>query len=211
MPLLDIDGLVVEHRINRRLKHAYLNVEHDGTVVLKSNGSDCKSLERFVRAKRAWIEKQQTQAAVHPTMEPGKTILLFGDCVDIRSAGISIDGASGALPVQRRYDRFYREHAQRYLEPKTHEFALKMGVGIKKIRLRKMKRRWGSCSHEGVITFNTLLMQLPENMIDYTIAHELAHRIHFNHSADFHKKVSEFIPDEKALRTAMRHRRAVLY
>lgn len=207
MPRLEIDELIVEHRINRHLKHAYLSVEHDGTVILKSNGRDRQSLERFIRTKRAWIEKQRMQAAVAPTMEAGKTLLLFGECVDIRSVGI--DGNSGS--VQRRYDRFYREYAQRYLVPKTDELALKMGVRIKEIRLRKMRRRWGSCSHEGVITFNTLLMQLPENMIDYTIAHELAHRVHFNHSADFHALVALYIPDEKAIRTAMRHRRAVLY
>lgn len=211
MPLLDIDGLVVQHRINRRLKHAYLKVEQDGTVVLKSNGSDRKSLERFIRAKRSWIEKQQMQAAVHPTMEPGKTILLFGECVDIGSVGITIDGVSGAMPVQRHYDRFYREHAQRYLETKTLEFALKMGVDFREIRLRKMKRRWGSCSHDGVITFNTLLMQLPECMIDYTVVHELAHRVHFNHSSDFHALVALYVPDEKALRRRMRHLKAVTY
>ena len=74
-----------------------------------------------------------------------------------------------------------------------------------------MKRRWGSCSKQGVITFNTLLMQLPESMIDYTVVHELAHRVHFNHSSDFHALVASVIPHEKSIRREMRYLKAVTY
>ena len=209
--MFEIDGITVLHRINKRMKHAYLQVLADGSVVLKSNGRNLESLKTFVLSKRSWIERQQSLRRQIPTMTPGSDILFLGSIVlldMLEGHGIQ-PGSEAAL--RKHYDRFYRERAETHLTQKTMHFAAQMGVTLKSIRFRKMKRRWGSCSKDGVITYNTLLMQLPESMIDYTVVHELAHRVHFNHSANFHALVARHMPDEKSIRRQMRHLKAVLY
>jgi len=209
--MLDCDGIVVRHHIDRRLKHAYLRVEEDGDVVLRSNGRNPDALRAFVLSKRAWIERQRQRLEAGPGMRPGENILYLGESVPLGHIGAHAFCTGTASALRRSYDRFYKARAEEMLEAKTRDFAGRMGIGFSEIRFRKMKRRWGSCSKEGVITYNTLLMQLPEPMIDYTVVHELAHRIHFNHSADFHALVAAFIPQERETRRRMRHMRAVTY
>jgi predicted metal-dependent hydrolase len=208
---LEIDGLRLEHRVNPRMKHAYLQVQNDGTVVLKSNGRDPDALRRFVLSKRAWIERQQARVSAHPAIDFGRTLLFKGNVIDVQSVGVQVTDAPSEATMRKQYDRFYRDSAEAYLYERTQYFATVMGLEYQSIRLRKMRRRWGSCSKAGEITYNTLLMQLPEPMIDYTIVHELAHLVHFNHSKAFHALVESYLPGEKKLRMQMRDLKAVLY
>lgn len=201
---IEIDGLTLEHRINRRLKHAYLSVETDGTLLLKSNGKNMRHLRDFVTSRRGWIEKQRSRQQEQPVITLGKQILYLGELIPLESAP---DIKQYDIPAERmreRYHRQYKRWAETYIIEKTAHFASCMEVSYGAIRFRRMKRRWGSCSKNGDLTFNTLLMQLPRPLIDYTIVHELAHRSHFNHSADFHAAVRRILPDEKGLRTRMR-------
>lgn len=209
--LIDCDGITVVHRVNPRMKHAYLQVQHDKTVVLKSNGRDPDALRNFVLSKRAWIERQFKRLENHPVINLGHTLLYKGNVIDTETAGLHIRDTPSENVLRKRYDRFYRDAAALYLEESTARFAKLMRLEFKSIRLRKMRRRWGSCSKAGDITYNTLLMQLPEAMIDYTVVHELAHLVHFNHSGAFHALVAHYIPDEKRLRKQMRDLKAVLY
>ncbi|WP_345971702.1 SprT family zinc-dependent metalloprotease [Sulfurimonas diazotrophicus] len=209
--VIELEGIRVVHRVNPRMKHAYLSVEADGTVVLKSNGRVQRHLQAFVASKREWILHQQRRYAAQPTMQLGESLLFLGDIVPLASLDAATFQTHSPEALRRSYDRFYRERAEAVLREKTALFAERMGVTYETIRFRKMKRRWGSCSKTGVITYNTLLLQLEEAMVDYTVVHELAHRVHFNHSADFHALVASVLPDEKALRLRMRHRKASYY
>ncbi|WP_345984294.1 SprT family zinc-dependent metalloprotease [Sulfurimonas sp. HSL-1656] len=207
---IECDGIRVEHRINPRIKHAYLSVADDGTVVLKSNGRGLRHLQAFVASKREWILRQQARVSSQPSMRLGESLLYLGDIVTLEEIDTAFQAHSPEA-LRRSYDRFYRDRAEALLCEKTAMFAEQMGVSYEAIRFRKMKRRWGSCSKTGVITYNTLLLQLEEAMVDYTVVHELAHRVHFNHSADFHALVASVLPDEKALRRRMRLRKASYY
>lgn len=66
--------------------------------------------------------------------------------------------------------------------------------------IRKMKRRWGSCSNKGIITLSTELIKLPELYIEYVILHELCHLKHHNHGSGYYKLLSELFPDYKTVR-----------
>ena len=72
-----------------------------------------------------------------------------------------------------------------------------MGLEYNSIKYRKMKRRWGSCSSKKVLTFNTELMKLKKELIDYVVVHELAHLKHMNHSKQFHALVDRYLPSSK--------------
>ncbi|WP_165901918.1 M48 family metallopeptidase [Reinekea marinisedimentorum] len=91
---------------------------------------------------------------------------------------------------------FYKKQAQFWLNKKT--LAVAEGLGfqnrISGIRLRKTKTKWGHCSASGQLQYNWLIMMAPEAVIDYLVAHEVAHLEHLNHSASFWQLVAQIQP-----------------
>ena len=63
-----------------------------------------------------------------------------------------------------------------------------------------MTSRWGSCSAEGNLSFNVLLMLTPEEVRDYLVIHELCHRKHMNHSKSYWNEVAKYCPQYKTVR-----------
>jgi len=63
------------------------------------------------------------------------------------------------------------------------------------LRVRRMKASWGTCSVDGVITLNPLLMRAPAHCIDYVIAHEVCHLREHNHSPRFYALQDRLFPD----------------
>ncbi len=55
------------------------------------------------------------------------------------------------------------------------EWAQRLGVGAKSIYIRPMSRKWASCSTAGTLSFNDELLELPRELGDYVIVHELLH------------------------------------
>ena len=74
------------------------------------------------------------------------------------------------------------------------KYADLMGVNYNRITIRHQKTRWGSCTKTGNLSFNCLLMKMPENVRDYVIIHELAHRKELNHSSKYWAIVAEYCP-----------------
>ena len=60
--------------------------------------------------------------------------------------------------------------------------------------LSSARTRWGSCTGRGVVRLNWRLVQAPESVLDYVIAHELAHLLHMNHSPAFWGEVARLYP-----------------
>ena len=79
-----------------------------------------------------------------------------------------------------------------------------MGVHASAWTLRDMKTRWGSCSSKGNVNFNYLLYYLPEELLDYVVVHELAHRREMNHSNRFWEIVEKELPDYRQRRKALK-------
>ncbi len=63
------------------------------------------------------------------------------------------------------------------------------------LKIRKMKKRWGSLSKKGMLTLNIELIKAPKECIEYVIIHELCHILHHNHSKEFYKLLEETMPD----------------
>lgn len=74
------------------------------------------------------------------------------------------------------------------------KYADLMGVTYNRITIRHQKTRWGSCTKTGNLSFNCLIMKMPETVRDYVIVHELAHRKELNHSTKFWTIVAEYCP-----------------
>ena len=123
-----------------------------------------------------------------------------------------------ALPVDADSARV-RDAAQAWLQGRartvfsarlTH-FLQRTGLHIKRWRISGAATRWGSCTSDGSIMLNWRLIHFAPSIIDYVIAHELAHLREMNHSSDFWAEVEQILPDyEQARAILKRHDPATL-
>ena len=74
-------------------------------------------------------------------------------------------------------------------------FAPLVGVTYGRITIRRQKSKWGSCSSNGNLNFNCLLMLAPPEVIDSVVVHELCHRKEINHSKMFYDEVLRVFPE----------------
>lgn len=99
-------------------------------------------------------------------------------------AGGPIDG------LDQRVLRWLKREAARLLAAETHEYAVKAGVTIARVGVGDTRSRWGSCSSSGAIRYSWRLILAPAWVRRATVAHEVAHRIHMDHSPAFHALVA---------------------
>ena len=78
------------------------------------------------------------------------------------------------------------------------------GFDYNKIVVRNQKTRWGSCSGRNNISLNIKLIQLPEELMDYVILHELVHTRIKNHGPQFWRELDRFVGDARGLRTRLK-------
>jgi predicted metal-dependent hydrolase len=74
-----------------------------------------------------------------------------------------------------------------------------LDVKINKVRFRRMKSRWGSCSSNGNLNFNRYLKYLPIQLIEYIVFHEVAHLLEMGHNKKFWNIISLKFPDYKKM------------
>ena len=79
-----------------------------------------------------------------------------------------------------------------------------MNVSVGRITIRNQKTRWGSCSSKGNVNFNYQLYYMPQELMDYVIVHELSHRRHMNHSAEFWAEVEKYCPEYRTYRKQLK-------
>ena len=92
-----------------------------------------------------------------------------------------------------------KNNAKIYLLRRLEEIAQQHGFIYNKATVRNQKTRWGSCSGKNNLSLNIQLINLPHELIDYVIFHELVHTKVKNHSPVFWKKLDEFVGNAKSL------------
>lgn len=103
----------------------------------------------------------------------------------------------GRQPLSDADRHHYREIARDIFTQKTAYYAQIMNVTYGRISIREQKTRWGSCSGAGNLNFNWRLIFAPEEVLDYIVVHELAHRKEMNHSPAFYEIVRQILPEYK--------------
>ena len=132
-----------------------------------------KDIKKFVESKSDWIEKHLKKLA------NDKDVL-------------ETEGRFSEEELKKLV-----RLAKQVIPEKVTYYARIMNVTYGRISIRKQRSRWGSCSREGNLNFNCLLMMAPPEVLDYVVVHELSHRLEMNHSPRFWARVEHILPDYK--------------
>jgi predicted metal-dependent hydrolase len=219
----------IEFRIiySRRRTLAISILPDSNVIVRVPYLTSLKTINRIVQEKSAWIVKHRDsyivkdQSKLNPQYINGESHLYRGNKSVLRieksnkpyvrfydsSIELGLDKTDNAMAVRRLLYKGYKDEAlvlfpelfRKILEKYDSQEFKPVGLII-----RTMKRRWGSCSHKGIITLSTELIKLEDLYIEYVIIHELCHLKHHNHSAGYYKLLSELFPEWKSIRKELR-------
>jgi predicted metal-dependent hydrolase len=124
---------------------------------------------------------------------------------------VSWDSPAVQKKAESASARALKLEAEKLLPNRLRELAEQYGFSFNNVRVKRLKSRWGSCDSHQNITLNSFLIQLPWELIDYVLLHELNHTIHMNHSAAFWDNLMELIPDVKTIRKNLRNYQPLLH
>jgi hypothetical protein len=97
------------------------------------------------------------------------------------------------------------------LARRARALSARIGHKIARVRVRDTTSRWGSCSTAGSLSFSWRLILAPEPVLDYVVAHEVAHLVEMNHGPRFWRLVESLAPESAAPRAWLaRHRSRLL-
>ena len=114
------------------------------------------------------------------------------------------DGRRVKRTVRKALVDWYLGRAEQTIPERVKLYARQIGKWPERIEIKNHKRRWGSCSHRGIVRFNWKIIMAPVTILDYVIVHELCHLICADHSPHFWQKVQTIIPDYTKRRVQLR-------
>ncbi|MCV2350185.1 M48 family metallopeptidase [Paucibacter sp. Y2R2-4] len=221
-----------EHRVAYELRRARRRsigfvVSTEGLRVSAPRWLPQADIERALLQKSDWIlrklveqgERARRVEAARIEWREGGMLRYLGQPVWLRLdpnlTGVRLDETGAllllGLPAQASEEQI-RDLAQAWLkrraravfEPRCQHFAQALGVEMKHLRLSSAQTRWGSASVDGSIRLNWRLIHFSPAIIDYVVAHELAHLREMNHSARFWEVVRSVLPEFEQARSQLR-------
>lgn len=220
--LVALGGQTIRCPVTRsRRKHVRIVVAPNLSVTVRAPlRARIEGIRQAVERRAGWIvSAREKMEKHHPLPSPkryvsGETIVYLGRQYRLKvgSGGPSAARLSGAFlyvapsgdggaGVKALVEGWYAARAEdvfrRYML-RCLERAQRHGVPEPRVKIRRMKRRWGSCSSSGTVTLNLKLVQMPVHCIEYVMMHELCHLVHHDHSPRFYSLLTRCLPDWRA-------------
>jgi predicted metal-dependent hydrolase len=168
----------------------------------------------FLQSRADWVLERLGRMPTRVPFSDGAVLPLGGTPhllrhVGLRGTPVRVEGgeilvAGPPEHMARRVGNWLRAEAKRRIEPTAHRMAARIGHEVTRVTVRDQKSRWGSCARGGRLSFNWRLLLAPQWVLDYVIAHEVAHLAEPNHSPAFWAVVARLNPDAKAGRAWLR-------
>ncbi|KQT35060.1 metal-dependent hydrolase [Sphingomonas sp. Leaf412] len=186
---------VVRHPRARRTKLSFDPLTGRARLTLPPRASLDRAL-LWARAQAAWVERQRAAVPAARPFVPGAILPVDGAMLTIdwregmpRMPARADDRLVLGGPVEtvaRRVEAWLKRQALAVLIADTAHYAARAGVTVSTVAIGDPRGRWGSCAHDGAIRYSWRLILAPPEVRRATAAHEVAHRVHMNHSRAFH-------------------------
>ncbi len=173
----------------------------------------------FVLSKQSWIEKKRPkQNILNPNQQIGRAHRLNFVAVNVDKPKTRIKGNTIVISHNKYLlysdpsvqaaavsaaTKALRQQAESLLPKRLNSLSQAHSLPFKDVHIKQLSRRWGSCDQDKRIVLNLYLIQLPWELIDYVILHELTHTKHLNHSAAFWSTLETIAPDARQLKKAI--------
>jgi len=221
----------VLYRRNARARNLAIRINSDGVVKVTVPGRcSFHRAEGFVLDKREWISRKTTYIK-----RRNQEILVWkaGDVIRMRNSYVKLTGgrsetfgiskSNGSYEVALPggfdpTDEIHRKELMEKIAAIGHAeardqlpavlgyYAERFRLPFRKVTVRRMHTRWGSCSSKNNISLSSGLIFLPEHLIEYVCLHELMHTVHKNHSREFWMALERILPDALQRRKELRDR-----
>lgn len=217
---------IVPYTIKRRPRRSLsLTIDHRGLRVLGPMRTTLREVEQLIHTHEDWILKKLdewraerfhrnwTIHSAEPLPYLGSPLPLSIRQHALRKPQLVLDDRQLVLFTHDPADSarnhralvlWLRERALLCFEERVTHYAARLGVPQPTLSLTQAKTRWGSCNTRGHIRLNWRLIHLPLTLVDYVVAHELAHLKEMNHSPRFWAVVETMYPDWQQARRALR-------
>jgi len=173
-----------------------------------------RNVEPFLRQQRNWLAARLAERSPAAPFADGAEVPLRGTIRRIvwqpGRRGTVAEGEADGAPallvsgqeahIARRVSDFMRRAARADLDVAVAEFAAMVGRRPTAIRIKDTRAQWGSCTPGGVLSFSWRLVLAPPFVLRYVAAHEVAHLIELNHSADFWALNARLDPNHESAR-----------
>lgn len=200
---------------NERARQLTLRIDAGGQSlrVTIPPGLASGEVSRFLKRQQDWLEERLSKLPKRPLVRPGIRIPLRGvPHVIVHEPGrrgtvtvgrkedgtpaLFVHGEREHLP--RRLSDFLKKQARKDIEALVTKHTATINKRAKSIRFRDTSSRWGSCTSTGTLSFSWRIMMAPAPVIDYLVAHEVAHLREMNHGPRFWRLVLTHCPHTRA-------------
>jgi predicted metal-dependent hydrolase len=204
----DLPIIIRKHSTSRRMVLRYQPLQHQISLTLPRYVSLKKGLH-FVEEKRDWLTQQINEKSPQIPFVNGQVIPVLGKDYTLRHVGgrgtISVTGNEILIHgdesfMKRRLLDWLKRQAKQEISAIADFKGKMIHKSVGKISLRDTSSRWGSCSHEGNLSFSWRLVFAPYEVLYYVVCHEVAHIEHHNHSHAFWKAVHLLCPNYESYR-----------
>lgn len=195
---IQIDGLSIPLRVRRhpQARRLILRIDEDGAgavVTIPKWASFAEGVDMAAR-KSSWIKHQLSKRLEPVAFTDGIEVPFLGEphVVAHMPTGRGVLRLDGEIHVagreehlRRRLTDWFKAQARSEISERAHGKARDIDQRISRISIRDTRSRWGSCGGGGSLNFSWRLVMAPEHVLDYVVAHEVAHLVHRNHGEDF--------------------------
>lgn len=160
--------------------------------------------QAFLDSRAAWLERRLKALPPRIALADGAAIPFLGGRLILRHVtgkrggtrreGDVLHVACDPRYLPRRTGDWLKRAAREEFQRRAADKAALAGKPAPKVTIRDPKRQWGSCSADGVLRLSWRLVLAPPEVVDYVIAHEVAHLIEMNHGRKFWAAVAGLTP-----------------
>lgn len=200
----------IAYRLTRAARRTIgLTITRRGLEVRAPRRTPEAEIARLILERRQWILDASAAMAARfrqfVDLRPGGSILWRGERLPLRLVPAAYDAVTfgdracdvasrtGDVPCAALEAEMLRV-ARATLPSRARALADRGGISVREVSVGSALTLWGTCSADGRLRLNRRLMMLPPELADHVIAHELAHRIEFNHSKRFWAALARLDP-----------------